>query len=914
MHWHQPSPLWRKRVRTDRITSAFLAFLAVCAAEPVTDSHNSHVESRLMAADKSNTVCQAPPAGDLGTEYIRYPICLETRWTAGGPMRHTTSVDMASAATSTSVYLDARDITVSVPGHTGASAREDGGAMGDFHAEQRSRHGQEQDDADLDSPLDNSNFLSFEEWKNQNLAKVGQSAETMRRHRQGASRGSEHGAQVRRRPVSSAQINDPLEGLGEDPEIGLEFGGFSTDESGIASWDRKESGIPPDIGSGAGGRNGAGEGSQPAFELVGQDAENIPRKGIGRRKHAGTTCKERFNYASFDCAATILKTNPQCTGSSAVLNENKDSYMLNECRAKDKFLILELCDDILVDTVVLANYEFFSSIFRSFRISVSDRYPIKADKWRVLGTYEAANSRQVQAFAVENPLIWARYLKIEFLSHYANEFYCPVSLVRVHGTTMMEEYKNDGEAARADEEEDVNAQLEEAQQQQQQQQQQQRLDELAAIPENISITKATVDISLVPLSNLSTHELTELRCFVERNETESILLGLVSGKMCAIREKAAHIERHPPTASRAGDDPAAPSSGSISSLSAAEHIRSGSSTGASMASDRQEPRRSSTSSSITANGSHTEPTRMNAGANTPPPASPPHNPSTQESFFKSVNKRLQMLESNSTLSLLYIEEQSRILRDAFNKVEKRQLAKTSAFLENLNSTVLQELKEFRQQYDHLWHSVFIEFEQQRQQYHREVFSVAAQLGVLADELVFQKRVAVIQSIFVLICFGLVLFSRSSVAPYLEFPRVQNIVTRTRSFRSPSPTYDSPIASASPSPPPISRVGSSMLSRDDADDHHRSHPHHQRSPSEQTDYEVGNPTFAYSPPTPTSGTSTPDRGVKRSGFPIESQRALSAVISAPSSIASLTDSDSGLRQRAVKNTNEEKHESESEGEA
>ena len=49
-----------------------------------------------------------------------------------------------------------------------------------------------------------------------------------------------------------------------------------------------------------------------------------------------------------------------------------------------------------------------------------------------------------------------------------------------------------------------------------------------------------------------------------------------------------------------------------------------------------------------------------------------------------------MLESNSTLSLLYIEEQSRILRDAFNKVEKRQLSKTSNFLENLNVTVLQD--------------------------------------------------------------------------------------------------------------------------------------------------------------------------------------------------------------------------------
>ncbi|EFR00687.1 Sad1/UNC domain-containing protein [Nannizzia gypsea CBS 118893] len=899
----QLSPHWRKRSRQDRITSAFLAFLAVCSAPGPAAAESVADSSRLMAVDKSNTICEHV-SGDLGAEYIRYPICLETRWNAAA-----TTASSATAGgegppmtgSAGGVHADARDspgsVIVPVRGTVAAGSSKSG----------ESRSSGSGDDADVESPLDTSNFLSFEEWKNQNLAKAGQSAETMRRHRQ------DKGQQARRRHTRSSQINDPLDGLGEDSEIDLEFGGFSTDESGIASWERKDGGKAPadnmDAVATRGGAIGGKEGknpSQPVFELDGQDAENMPRKGIGRRKHAGTTCKERFNYASFDCAATVLKTNRQCTGSSAVLNENKDSYMLNECRAKDKFLIMELCDDILVDTVVLANYEFFSSIFRSFRVSVSDRYPIKADKWRVLGTYEAANARQVQAFAVENPFIWARYLKIEFLSHYGNEFYCPVSLVRVHGTTMMEEYKNDGEAARADEEEDANAQEEAEQQQQQQEQADVVVHEKAPIP------TLDIDDQMVPLSNLSDHELNELRCFVERNETESILLGLVSGKMCAIKERAVHAESQPVMATRVKDETAAPASGSITSINTLEQIRSVSSTRASTASDREETRRSSTGSSVTANGSHTEPAKMNSAPYTPPPSSPPPNPSTQESFFKSVNKRLQMLETNSTLSLLYIEEQSRILRDAFNKVEKRQLAKTSTFLENLNSTVLQELKEFRQQYDHLWHSVFIEFEQQRQQYHREVYSIAAQLGVLADELVFQKRVAVIQSIFVLVCFGLVLFSRSSGTPYFEFPR--NIVSRTRSFRSSSVAYDSPAPSASPSPPPMSRMGS-LLSRSETDEHrlHHSRSRHLRSPSEQTDYEGENPTFTYSPPTPTSRATTPDRN--RTGkrlFSPEPEPRSGLIASATSSPASGSDPDLSLRQRPVKSV-EVKHESESDAE-
>jgi len=34
---------------------------------------------------------------------------------------------------------------------------------------------------------------------------------------------------------------------------------------------------------------------------------------------------------------------------------------------------------------------------------------------------------------------------MQLLTHYGNEFYCPVSLLRAHETTMMEEFKHPGE-------------------------------------------------------------------------------------------------------------------------------------------------------------------------------------------------------------------------------------------------------------------------------------------------------------------------------------------------------------------------------------------------------------------------------------------------------------------------------------
>ncbi len=36
-----------------------------------------------------------------------------------------------------------------------------------------------------------------------------------------------------------------------------------------------------------------------------------------------------------------------------------------------------------------------------------------------------------------------RYVRVDFLSHYGSEYYCPVSLLRVYGLTQMEEYKLD---------------------------------------------------------------------------------------------------------------------------------------------------------------------------------------------------------------------------------------------------------------------------------------------------------------------------------------------------------------------------------------------------------------------------------------------------------------------------------------
>jgi hypothetical protein len=152
-----------------------------------------------------------------------------------------------------------------------------------------------------------------------------------------------------------------------------------------------------------------------------------------------------------------------------------------------------------------------------------------------------------------------------------------------------------------------------------------------------------------------------------------------------------------------------------------------------------------------------------------------------------------LLEANSTLSLKYIEEQSKILREAFTKVEKKQLQKTDTFLDNLNSTVLAELRGFRQQYDEIWQSTVISLESQREESKREILAVSTRLNILADEVVFQKRMSIVQSVLLLLCLGLIIFSRVSVGGALDFQAMQ---MRARNSVFQASPGDSPLQSPS----------------------------------------------------------------------------------------------------------------------
>lgn len=150
---------------------------------------------------------------------------------------------------------------------------------------------------------------------------------------------------------------------------------------------------------------------------------------------------ERYNYASFDCAARILATSTGAKSAWAILQpQNRDSYLKFLCTSPSKYVIVELCADIRLDTIVLANSEYFSSVFKDFRVWGGKKFPVD-DEWLELGSFTAANTRQEQHFIIQKATSgYIRFLKIEFLSHYGTEYICPVSLIKAFGKTMMEDF------------------------------------------------------------------------------------------------------------------------------------------------------------------------------------------------------------------------------------------------------------------------------------------------------------------------------------------------------------------------------------------------------------------------------------------------------------------------------------------
>ncbi|KAG0205881.1 hypothetical protein BGX28_002571 [Mortierella sp. GBA30] len=270
---------------------------------------------------------------------------------------------------------------------------------------------------------------SYEQWRKQVLEKKNKPADANERK------------QRKRKPYQESAVDVAI---GGEDELGFVFPNLdSAGGSGKSGEDRFQQ-VSDQLGNG------------PDLKTLGKDKEWI-------KSEYAKDPKDRFNHASATCAASVVKASKDATSVTAILNEGKDNYMLNKCSTKEKFFVVELCEEILVDTFILGNYEFFSSTFKDFVVSVN-RYPPRDDGWSILGYFQARNTRDAQVFKPTVPQL-ATYIRFDFVSHYGNEYYCPVTLLRVYGATALEQLKQEEEEEkRVAEEEKRRAELEKANQ------------------------------------------------------------------------------------------------------------------------------------------------------------------------------------------------------------------------------------------------------------------------------------------------------------------------------------------------------------------------------------------------------------------------------------------------------------------
>ena len=61
-------------------------------------------------------------------------------------------------------------------------------------------------------------------------------------------------------------------------------------------------------------------------------------------------------------------------------------------------------------------------------------------------------------------------------------------------------------------------------------------------------------------------------------------------------------------------------------------------------------------------------------------------------------------------------------------------------------------------------------------------AVSARLGILANEVVLQKRMAIVQSVLLFLCLAFVIFSRSLMGEHLELPMMRDVMSKSRRRR------------------------------------------------------------------------------------------------------------------------------------
>ncbi|KAF8194337.1 UNC-like C-terminal-domain-containing protein [Mycena galopus ATCC 62051] len=463
--------------------------------------------------------------------------------------------------------------------------------------------------------------------------------------------------------------------------------------------------------------------------------------------HFRVPITDRFNYASLDCSARVHTSHQSAKSPASILSSKRDWYMLSPCRppkGEQQFIVVELCEDIRIDTVQLANFEFFSGVFKDFTVSVAKTYTTDPEGWTFASTHTAKNIRVVQSFHPPTSLRdFYRYIRIDFHSHYSNEYYCPISLLRVYGLTHLEEYKWDiwEQESRARAQQVVpSLPLEEPE------------PEPAPVPDPVRIPASYAEFmdaesterELVPEESLAGAEGVEHPSSQNAPDVDAEPLPPPTPEPL---EPVDAPEMAPSTTTEQTPNEAA----SAQLTSPTPEGTNGNDSSPMPASDA--PATTSTTTSMTT--SSTTPTVSVVSRSTVSALSTTSSSLGGESIYRTIMNRLAALEANHTLYARYVEEHTGAVREMLRRVGE-DLGRAEGVGKAQAQTYARTL---------------LEWEKQRKRVDSEYRELIRRVEHLSDEIVLEKRLGIAQLLLLLAVLVFMTLTRGSRGEAVMVPSV-----------------------------------------------------------------------------------------------------------------------------------------------
>ena len=444
-----------------------------------------------------------------------------------------------------------------------------------------------------------------------------------------------------------------------------------------------------------------------------KETEQVKKREDAKPKSGGSSGKSstnpphRYNYASPDCSARVISSSSGSQHASSVLHKSKDRYMLTPCNAKEHWVVIELCDEIRIEAIEIGMFEFFSGVVKDVVLSVDvledededdqDVSPGEAQsnksEWEEVGTFTAKNVRGNQVFSLPSPTAFHRFIRLDFPSYYGKEYYCPISSVKAYGMNQMEAFKWESRRNKQREDEWARKQVED--------ERKRKLTLAQAVVPVIEGASGTAAEGSSGTSHSHVPDVDSAQTSAEAREeaitvaasnvqsqatgtpdssstmdgyreTKNIIFDAERTESSAVGPQNRTTTAQPQAStSRVGfNDTVIPTTYIEESLSSKPEQTIADTTSSSVSASTETSTKAENRSAETVHTTRTFSKVTPANTMSPPPRQNNVKADSSESIYAFIIRRLNALEGNATLGMMYVEEQSRVNRGLLNRLEK----------------------------------------------------------------------------------------------------------------------------------------------------------------------------------------------------------------------------------------------------